>query len=127
MLSPATNSILTTLTASDTASACGITVRSSTPGLALCRKLIAVGQDPDQPMQVWRGPVLCLRVRSIGEAAGIEVNGQGTGFIPSPVRCPPKITNSPPGLRGWLKPTQDKGARPKPTETTDRPTQGEEK
>jgi hypothetical protein len=27
-----------------------------------------------------RGDVLCLRIRSIGEAAGLEVNGEGTGF-----------------------------------------------
>jgi hypothetical protein len=65
---------------SDTATACGIAVRSSTPVLALCRKLIEAGHDPDRPMQVWRGPVLCLHVRSIGEAANLEINGHGTGF-----------------------------------------------
>jgi hypothetical protein len=32
------------------------------------------------PLEAWRGDVLCLRVRSIGEAAGLEINPRGTGF-----------------------------------------------
>jgi hypothetical protein len=61
-------------------SAEGITARGSSPVLALCRKLVAAGYDPSAPLEAWRGSTLCLRVRSIGEAAGLEVNGRGTGF-----------------------------------------------
>ena len=33
------------------------------------------------PLDAYRGDVLCLRVRSIGEGARLEVNTKGTGFI----------------------------------------------
>lgn len=66
---------------SDSASALGIEIHSSAPILALCRKLLEVGHDPGLPMECWRGDVLCLHVRSIGEAAGLRVNTKGTGFI----------------------------------------------
>ena len=52
-----------------------ITSRSSIPILALCRALIEAGHDPGTPLEAYRGETLCLRVRSIGEAANIEVNG----------------------------------------------------
>jgi hypothetical protein len=32
------------------------------------------------PLEVWRGPVLCLQVRSIGEAAQLRVATHGVGF-----------------------------------------------
>jgi hypothetical protein len=48
--------------------------------LGLCRQLIAGGHDPGLPLEVWRGPVLCLRVRSIGEAAHLRVATHGGGF-----------------------------------------------
>ena len=54
---------------------------SSTPILALCRILIAAGFDPTMPMECYRGDTLALRIRSIGEAAALEVNAKGTGFI----------------------------------------------
>jgi hypothetical protein len=59
----------------DSCSALGITVTSSSPVLGLCRKLVKDGYDPDTPLEAYRGDVLCLRVRSIGEAARLEVNG----------------------------------------------------
>jgi hypothetical protein len=66
---------------SDECRAEGFSALAASPVLSLCRKLIAAGHDPDQPMQVWRNGTLCLRVRSIGLAAGLEVNTKGTGFI----------------------------------------------
>jgi hypothetical protein len=68
------------LTGDDTCSALGFTAKSSSPVLALCRQLVEAGHDPSIPLEAWRGDVLCLRVRSIGEAAGLEVNARGTGF-----------------------------------------------
>jgi hypothetical protein len=57
------------------------TGRGASPVLALCRKLIAAGYDPATPLEAFRGAVMCLRARSIGEAAGLQVNGKGTAFI----------------------------------------------
>jgi len=34
-------------------------------------------------MEVYRGATLALRIRSIGEAAGLEINSKGTGFVPA--------------------------------------------
>jgi hypothetical protein len=70
------------LSNTDTATAEGITVHSSSPVLALCRKLIEAGFNPATPMEVYRGKTLCLKARSIGEAAGLQINANGTGFEP---------------------------------------------
>src|SRR5262249_47522637 len=59
----------------------GITVRSSSPVLALCRALVGAGYDPGRPLHVYRGETLALTVRSIGEGARLRVSGSGTGFI----------------------------------------------
>jgi hypothetical protein len=40
---------------------------------ALCRSLLEAGHDPATSMEVYRGPTLTLRVRSIGEAAKLTV------------------------------------------------------
>jgi hypothetical protein len=64
----------------DTATACGITVRSTSPVLVLCRELIATGMTPDAALTVFRHGTVALRVRSIGEAAALEINSKGTGF-----------------------------------------------
>jgi hypothetical protein len=71
------------LSKDDVCSALGITVQTPSPVLELCRKLVALGHDPSTPLDAWRGDVLCLRIRSIGEAARLEVNGEGTGFRPA--------------------------------------------
>jgi hypothetical protein len=47
--------------------------------LALCRELIAAGLDPDQPLEIYRGATLALRVPSIGEAASLAVEDNKTG------------------------------------------------
>ena len=64
-----------------TCKAAGITTRGHAPVLVLCRELIATGCDPDRAMQVFRNATLALRVRSIGEAAKLEVNSKGTSFV----------------------------------------------
>jgi hypothetical protein len=68
------------LIGSDTAIALGITVSAYAPVLELCRRLIEAGVDPATRLDAYRGQTLCLRVRSVGEAAGLEVNTKGTGF-----------------------------------------------
>jgi hypothetical protein len=76
-----TNAILANLSSDSIATALGITVRSASPVLALCRKLIASSTYASStPLDAYRGETLCLKVRSIGEAAQLEVNGEGTGF-----------------------------------------------
>jgi hypothetical protein len=72
------NPIRAELKGDDKAVACGFVVRTSSPLLALCRKLVDAGYDPSISLEVYRGDTLCLRVRSIGEAAGLEVNARGT-------------------------------------------------
>jgi hypothetical protein len=77
---------------SDYCEAEGIAVRSPAPVLE--RQLIAAEYDPARPLLAYRADTLCLKVRTIGEAAGLKVNSKGTGFAPyravrtaSPVRA----------------------------------------
>jgi hypothetical protein len=69
------------LTGDNTCTGSGITATGNAPVLALCRQLLAAGLDPDQAMEVYRGAVLAVRVRSIGEASGLEINSHGTAFV----------------------------------------------
>jgi hypothetical protein len=71
------------LTGDSDCAALRMTVTAAVPVLALCRKLIEAGHDPALPLEAWRGDVLCLRVRSIGEAADMEIRGDGIGFRPA--------------------------------------------
>jgi hypothetical protein len=71
------------LDGSDTCTALGLTARSSSPVLDLSRKLVGAGYDPAIPMHIYRGDTLALRIRSIGEAARLEIRGDGIGFRPS--------------------------------------------
>ena len=48
----------------------GITANSSSPVLELCGLLLAAGDDPDRPLEAWRGDTLCLRIRSIAGVRG---------------------------------------------------------
>ena len=73
--------VVAELTGSDTATALGVSAVSATPILVLCRKLIEAGYDPATSLEAWRDDVLCLTVRSIGEAAGLEINSHGSGFV----------------------------------------------
>ena len=58
---------------SDRCEAAGITVRAAAPVLAMCRKLLAAGYDPDRPLHAYRGDALALKVRTIGEGAKLTV------------------------------------------------------
>jgi hypothetical protein len=68
------------LIGSDRCEAEGISVRAAAPVLALCRSLVAAGHDPRQPLHAYRGNVLALRVRSIGEGVQLAIGGDGIGF-----------------------------------------------
>jgi Fe2+ transport system protein FeoA len=74
-----TATIVAELSGSDTATAVGLTTRAHAPVLALCRRLLAAGFDPNTPLKVYRRSVLCLHIRSLGEAAALEVRPSGTG------------------------------------------------
>jgi hypothetical protein len=85
----------------DRATAFGYTVTSPSPVLSLCRDLIDAGCFPHEPLEAWRGAVLCLRIRSIGAAARLEVNSKGTGFVCSrAVRIAPPVGLSGPAYGG---------------------------
>jgi hypothetical protein len=62
-----------TLVGSDRCDAEGISARGYAPVLDLCRELVADGFNPASPLEAWRGEILCLRVRSIGEGARLTV------------------------------------------------------
>jgi hypothetical protein len=79
-----TAAIRAELTGQDTAVALGIAANSHTPILSLCRALVDGGHDPAAPLEAYRGDVLCLRVRSIGEAAGLRIGSHGVGFEAAP-------------------------------------------
>jgi hypothetical protein len=64
----------------DRCSAFGITATGSAPVLALCRLLLKAGHDSATPLEAYRGEILCLRVRSIGETAGLRIASHGVGF-----------------------------------------------
>jgi hypothetical protein len=74
----------------------GVAVHTGSPIIALCRSLLAAGHTSSLPMEVYRGEVLALHVRSIGEATGLRVNSAGTGFIRDqqwpPIAPPVRLT-----------------------------------
>jgi hypothetical protein len=69
------------LIGSDGCTAEGFSAVGAAPVLMLCRKLVEAGFDPRTPLEAWRQGTLALRVRSIGEAAHLEINSKGTGFV----------------------------------------------
>jgi hypothetical protein len=72
--------IRTEIIGTDTCTALDLAINSSSPVLALCRALIESGHDSATLLDAYRGKTLCLRIRSIGEAAALELNGEATGF-----------------------------------------------
>jgi len=81
-ITPWTAPINSTIRAELEGSACsamGIVANSHAPILALCRLLLDAGFDPAQSLHVYRGDVLCLRVRSIGEGARLQVRDNRFG------------------------------------------------
>jgi hypothetical protein len=85
---PKPTAIVAELTGVNTIVALGATTVSKTPILTLCAELVAAGIDPTMPLTVYRGSTLALTVRSIGEAANLEINGKGSGFA---VRTAPLV------------------------------------
>jgi hypothetical protein len=79
--------------------ALGASTSGQAPILNLCRRLVALGYDPAIPLEVFRDETLALRVRSIGEAARLELNGDGTGFRRrrEPDASPPVRSRAPGG------------------------------
>jgi hypothetical protein len=75
----------------DKCSAAGIAGRGSAPVLDLCRKLVAAGVDPSLQLHCYRGTMLALIVRRIGEAARLRIATHGVGF-----ERLPKCTGGPP-------------------------------
>ena len=66
---------------SDTiATSCGVEIKSPSPVLSLYRRLVAQACDPAVGLQAFRGDVLALTVRSIGEAATLQIASHGVGF-----------------------------------------------
>src|SRR5262245_23654215 len=55
-------SIRAELTGRESAEACGLVANGPSPLLALCRKLVAAGNDPARPLEAYRGDTLCLHV-----------------------------------------------------------------
>jgi hypothetical protein len=58
----------------DVCKALGVKIQSPSPLLDLCRALVEAGIDPTTPLEAYRGKVMCLRVRSIGEAANLRIS-----------------------------------------------------
>lgn len=82
----------------------GIEARGAAPVLALCRKLVEAGINRALALYVYRGDVLCLRIRSIGEGAGVRVATHGVGF-----ESLPECTAGPPArqkARGIARPLE---------------------
>src|SRR6516225_11533530 len=89
--------IFAELIGSNTCTAAGVTVVDRAPVLALCRALVTAGQDPNRPLHAYRGGVLCLCVRSIGEGARLTVEDDPHGR---------------PRLRRWRNRPRGCGTRP---------------
>ena len=94
---PIQTAIRAELIGSDCCSALGMTGRSSAPVLALCRALVTAGQNPNRPLHAYRGDVLCLCVRSIGEGARLTIEDDRYGR---------------PRLRRWRNRARGDGAAP---------------
>ena len=68
------------LIGSDRCLAVGYVTRGTTPILAMCRRLIEANYDPTTPLHCYRGATLAITVASIGQGAGLKLNGHGSGF-----------------------------------------------
>jgi hypothetical protein len=63
----------------DICTAAGLTAAGHAPVQSLTRLLIAAGHDPSARLEVWRGDVLALRVRSLAEASKLAVEDDRRG------------------------------------------------
>jgi hypothetical protein len=76
-----TQGIRAELIGSDTCIAAGEIARGAAPVLAMCRQLIEAGHDPELSLRAYRGDVLCITVRTIGEGAALTV-AEGSRDMP---------------------------------------------
>jgi hypothetical protein len=67
------------LIGSNRCDAAGFIVRGRAPVTMLCRVLLEAGYDTGRPLHAYRGDVLSLRVRTIGEGARLTVKTSGNG------------------------------------------------
>ena len=65
-------------------SASSLAVHTGAPVLALCRKLVDIGYPSSADLEAYRGDVLCLKVRSVGEAAGLYVDRHSGVSVAAP-------------------------------------------
>jgi hypothetical protein len=66
---------------------------------------VQAGFNPNRPLHAYRRATLCLIVRSIGEAAGLEINNKGTGFVGHrAVRAAPLRASIAPGPSAETRP-----------------------
>jgi hypothetical protein len=77
---PAKTTITAELSGVDTVVCCGVTTVAAAPIITLCQELVAEGFPPSTPLMVYRDGRLALPIRSIGEAAELEIGGKGIGF-----------------------------------------------
>ncbi len=82
----------------------GITAGDSAPAY-LCRALVEAGHNRRRPLQVFRGRVLALVVRSIGDGPQLRIATLGAGFerIPGCTGDPPLRPNALSQVRKRLK------------------------
>jgi hypothetical protein len=94
----------------------GFTGSGSTPVLALCRRLVEAGYDPNSSLRVYRGGLLVLVVSHVGPAAEFTIGDNHNG-TPKLRRlrdvAGPLLRKSGPALRGIQKrPWDDPGGPP---------------
>lgn len=81
----------------------GLSARGASPVLALCRSLIRAGFNSARPLCAYRGDVLALSVRSIGEASRLRISSHGVGFerLPECTGGAPVRQNAPTVVGPW--------------------------
>ena len=77
--SPGSSQVHAVLIGANTCTADGIAAHGTAPVLALCRALVAAGYGPHRALHAYRGDVLALVVRSIGEGARLTVEDDRHG------------------------------------------------
>jgi hypothetical protein len=71
--------ICATLTGSDRSEPESVIARGPAPVLAICRALIEAGHEPERMLHAYRGGVLAVKVRSLGEGARLNVEDDRHG------------------------------------------------
>jgi hypothetical protein len=77
----------------DVCEAQGFSVKAYSPALAMCRKLVEAGYDPSSSLLAFRGDILALKVRQIGEGARMAVRDAPNG-CPTFIRKPQEMLHA---------------------------------